>query len=600
MDMTMIMNISENGLTNFQGLNLPVNKNFENELQDFYKYLVSIVDSTNKTLNTSEDISDRWDQASLNQEVDGELINKERDLNEDILTGISDIISMAVNPDVLVVKEMDNLQMDKFKIMFRGQLGDTKIKYNFISQLKDNPSIISQLDSDKKSNDKQIDLFEGELAKIGFISKTGDSEFFKSLYAVKDTEALESRIDGSKVISPVALEIPDVDKDLKSIDSDIKDLSVIKDVNLDITQTSKGSDKQEPLESNKDTLKIKDLTFKDLEIQIYRDDVKDNRSTLSETLEAKEISLNKNDSEGVKKIPDVNKKDQLTDSILGGKELVSNYVLKTDDKQTERDVTESFNKTFVDRNVKESFQLIYKINKKVTAESGVIEASNHSNAKNYLVNEEGINASKDYIFKVLGEEAGEEVEGTVFHKTGEVILSKEPFEFVDNTASEEEFKSKDKMRIERDLSVDGLIVEGKKEIVKTHEIQEKPTAEKIIPLDNNKDVHIIDKDRHSLEVSVEPEGLGRLDIKLMLDNDSIKAKIVTFDQGSKEVIDGNILNIIDSLIKEGLNVSGFSVSLRQRRQEPYYFKESRDEANLSTNKNDLIKKHQEGIINIFI
>lgn len=596
----MIMNISENGLTNFQGLNLPVNKNFENELQDFYKYLVSIVDSTNKTLNTSEDISDRWDQASLNQEVDGELINKERDLNEDILTGISDIISMAVNPDVLVVKEMDNLQMDKFKIMFRGQLGDTKIKYNFISQLKDNPSIISQLDSDKKSNDKQIDLFEGELAKIGFISKTGDSEFFKSLYAVKDTEALESRIDGSKVISPVALEIPDVDKDLKSIDSDIKDLSVIKDVNLDITQTSKGSDKQEPLESNKDTLKIKDLTFKDLEIQIYRDDVKDNRSTLSETLEAKEISLNKNDSEGVKKIPDVNKKDQLTDSILGGKELVSNYVLKTDDKQTERDVTESFNKTFVDRNVKESFQLIYKINKKVTAESGVIEASNHSNAKNYLVNEEGINASKDYIFKVLGEEAGEEVEGTVFHKTGEVILSKEPFEFVDNTASEEEFKSKDKMRIERDLSVDGLIVEGKKEIVKTHEIQEKPTAEKIIPLDNNKDVHIIDKDRHSLEVSVEPEGLGRLDIKLMLDNDSIKAKIVTFDQGSKEVIDGNILNIIDSLIKEGLNVSGFSVSLRQRRQEPYYFKESRDEANLSTNKNDLIKKHQEGIINIFI
>jgi flagellar hook-length control protein FliK len=102
------------------------------------------------------------------------------------------------------------------------------------------------------------------------------------------------------------------------------------------------------------------------------------------------------------------------------------------------------------------------------------------------------------------------------------------------------------------------------------------------PLENNKtfeksfshiidvkerDIHIINKSKDYLEILVEPEDIGKLNIKLTLQNDSINAKIIAFENAGKEVIERNVLNIIDSLIKEGLNINGLSISLRHRRDE---------------------------------
>jgi flagellar hook-length control protein FliK len=89
-------------------------------------------------------------------------------------------------------------------------------------------------------------------------------------------------------------------------------------------------------------------------------------------------------------------------------------------------------------------------------------------------------------------------------------------------------------------------------------------ARRIIDIPENR-FHIISKDATSVEVSVEPEEIGRLDIKLSLDKDAVKAKITAFEYAGKEVMERNIYNIVDSLVREGINISGFSVSLKDRR-----------------------------------
>ncbi len=91
-------------------------------------------------------------------------------------------------------------------------------------------------------------------------------------------------------------------------------------------------------------------------------------------------------------------------------------------------------------------------------------------------------------------------------------------------------------------------------------------ARRIADMSGNR-FHITSKDATSVEVSVEPEEIGRLDIKLSLDKDAVKARITAFEHVGKEIIEKNIHNIIDSLIKEGINIGSFSVALKERREQ---------------------------------
>ncbi len=69
---------------------------------------------------------------------------------------------------------------------------------------------------------------------------------------------------------------------------------------------------------------------------------------------------------------------------------------------------------------------------------------------------------------------------------------------------------------------------------------------------------------NSIEVRIEPEGLGKMDIKLYMDKGHLNAHINASESVGKEVIEGHLGDIASKLAGEGINVGSFSVSLRNR------------------------------------
>ncbi len=70
---------------------------------------------------------------------------------------------------------------------------------------------------------------------------------------------------------------------------------------------------------------------------------------------------------------------------------------------------------------------------------------------------------------------------------------------------------------------------------------------------------------NSIEVRIEPEGLGKMDIKLYMDKGQLNAHINASESIGKEVIEGHLENIANKLAGEGINIGSFSVSLRNRK-----------------------------------
>jgi hypothetical protein len=70
------------------------------------------------------------------------------------------------------------------------------------------------------------------------------------------------------------------------------------------------------------------------------------------------------------------------------------------------------------------------------------------------------------------------------------------------------------------------------------------------------------KDGNRLAVKFEQDGLGKLDIDLRLNKGVINAQIQVADDTTKVLIENNMQQIVDSLLKAGLTVGGFSVSLK--------------------------------------
>jgi flagellar hook-length control protein FliK len=88
------------------------------------------------------------------------------------------------------------------------------------------------------------------------------------------------------------------------------------------------------------------------------------------------------------------------------------------------------------------------------------------------------------------------------------------------------------------------------------------------PLRNGNAADVLDtapsimKDGNRLAVKFEQDGLGKLDIDLRLNKGIINAQIQVANDNTKTLIENNMQQIVDSLLKAGLSVGGFSVSLR--------------------------------------
>ncbi|MBF0608120.1 MAG: flagellar hook-length control protein FliK [Magnetococcales bacterium] len=84
---------------------------------------------------------------------------------------------------------------------------------------------------------------------------------------------------------------------------------------------------------------------------------------------------------------------------------------------------------------------------------------------------------------------------------------------------------------------------------------------------NDTTFSVLKKSDNSLEIRVEPDGIGKLDIGLSVEKGVVHAQISATDPAGKELLEKNLRHILDALAKEGISVGGFSVSLKDRREE---------------------------------
>ncbi|MGC2061484.1 MAG: flagellar hook-length control protein FliK [Thermodesulfovibrionales bacterium] len=71
-----------------------------------------------------------------------------------------------------------------------------------------------------------------------------------------------------------------------------------------------------------------------------------------------------------------------------------------------------------------------------------------------------------------------------------------------------------------------------------------------------------------LEVTVQPEGLGKLNIEVNLNSGQIHARISASDVQTRDMLERNLPDIMNALAAEGHTIGGFSVGLRDGREHP--------------------------------
>ncbi len=74
------------------------------------------------------------------------------------------------------------------------------------------------------------------------------------------------------------------------------------------------------------------------------------------------------------------------------------------------------------------------------------------------------------------------------------------------------------------------------------------------------------KSENIIELTLQPDGIGKLELELTSQKGVINAHIIASDYQSKNFIEQNLKGIIDALSKQGLSVGNFSVFLGDRGQ----------------------------------
>lgn len=143
---------------------------------------------------------------------------------------------------------------------------------------------------------------------------------------------------------------------------------------------------------------------------------------------------------------------------------------------------------------------------------------------------------------------------------------------------------------------------------KTEDIkQAKEAAAPLRSFEMQEEMHTVTLTQNSsntVKLSVEPEGLGKLDILLSLDQGIVNAQINADEKTGKVFIDNYLTGIVQALASDGLNVGEFSVSLRDRKEEgasgepASYGGDTADEE--GERQKGLTPRAEEGIISIFV
>ncbi|MEW6719475.1 MAG: flagellar hook-length control protein FliK, partial [Thermodesulfobacteriota bacterium] len=67
----------------------------------------------------------------------------------------------------------------------------------------------------------------------------------------------------------------------------------------------------------------------------------------------------------------------------------------------------------------------------------------------------------------------------------------------------------------------------------------------------------------SVEVTLSPPGIGKLEIEVVLDKGVVNANITAADPAGRDAIERSLPQILETLARDGLAVGGFTVSLKR-------------------------------------
>lgn len=74
---------------------------------------------------------------------------------------------------------------------------------------------------------------------------------------------------------------------------------------------------------------------------------------------------------------------------------------------------------------------------------------------------------------------------------------------------------------------------------------------------------VLSPDKSEMVIDLKPDSLGKLSLKVVTENGIVMAKFIADNQQVREILESNMQFLKDSLEKQGMNVQGFSVSVRQ-------------------------------------
>lgn len=86
------------------------------------------------------------------------------------------------------------------------------------------------------------------------------------------------------------------------------------------------------------------------------------------------------------------------------------------------------------------------------------------------------------------------------------------------------------------------------------------------PLLNDEQRFVVTKfDGRSIELTLEPEGIGKIEIEMAVERGVVSAQISAADPAAKDLIERHLHLILEALDREGLDIGGFSISLKDRK-----------------------------------
>ncbi len=284
--------------------------------------------------------------------------------------------------------------------------------------------------------------------------------------------------------------------------------------------------------------------------------------------------------------------DENADAIEAEKALTELDNLNEAETDDQLKATESQNKVKTEgKNVNSENQLFTEQVKNLKKDSGDNVAKGRENSKNPVNNMESKQDIAEELRLMENSEANEVGDNNDAAEFSERLLSA----FSQNNNSESGLKNSENKSV-KPLRVssanNSLNVTGASDISqgsgKLNSVLQTGTVSRPAGLEVVDKIVYVNKGNNKLDVTLEHKEFGKLKIEISLEKGTIHVNINTPDKVVKDFVENNLQQIIDSMEKDGLDVGGFSVALKDQKGNDQFGEGSKNNRYSSSEKENVI------------